>query len=530
MKIRASLLSLLLIFALLLPCLVACDSQSTDTPEDTTTSADTTAAPTSVDLKLNDTAIENYTIIYSDVELDFNLRAAEYIKDEISAITGKELEVKLDTEADETDLEILVGLTNRAASADAANVSLGDLEFISSAKGTQIVLYGEEYMVAAAAYNFIDKNFVNRSSDSVSVSEDLTPKTPEFKTPENFILMIGDGMGFNSLEYGEQLFIAGTYTAVEWSNYPHYNVADRLPYKAASHTSPKGADIVTDSAAGGTALATGYKTYTGVIGMNTDFEPIKNLCELAMEKGMATAVLTTDTRVGATPASFTAHTHSRDEEDDIASMQDASNIDVILGDVCDPAAALRRAFDVVSESENGFFMMYEEAYIDKGSHDNDSKTFYTAYSKLNTALRAAMEYVMYNPDTLLILTADHETGGIQWNEEKSAYEYTYTEHTGVNVPFYALGEGVSHIDGNTYENVYIAKLIAKLMGEDNFGDPDIPDATDATGLEVPSDDDLKAATDKENADRDALKTRLEEQEKAELAERESLRAELLAAD
>lgn len=530
MKIRASLLSLLLIFALVLPCIVACDSQTAGTPEDTTTSADTTAAPTPVDLKLNDTAIESYTIIYSDVELDFNLRAAEYVKDEISAVTGKELTIKLDTEADETDLEILVGLTNRAASEDAANVELGDFEFIASAKDTQIVLYGEEYMVAAAAYDFISKTVLGRESDSITLAEDLTPKTPEFETPNNIILMIGAGVGFNSLEFGEDLFIDGKYMVSESTNYPHYNVAARLPYKAASHTAAAGANIVTDGAAGATALATGYKTYNDLIGMNTNFESVKNLSELAAEKGKMTAILTTDERMGATPAAFSVHIYDRDHFDEIAALQDAGDIDVILDDIYDPAVSMRKAFSALENAENGFFMMYEEAFIDKAFHDNDIKTFYNAYTKLNTALRTAMEFMMYNPDTLIILTADHESGGITWDEETSAYGYTKSGHTGVNVPFYALGKGVEHIEGNTYENVYIAKLIAKLMGEENFGDSSISDTTDATGLETLTEDEAKAASDKEEADRAAYKLKKSELDQAEMELRQSYRDSILAAD
>ena len=175
-------------------------------------------------------------------------------------------------------------------------------------------------------------------------------------------------------------------------------------------------------------------------------------------------------------------------------------------------------------------MMYEEAHIDKSAHDKQAKSFYHAYTRLNTALRTIMEYMMYNPDTLLILTADHETGGVTWNEEKSSYEFTSGSHTGVNVPFYALGKGVEHIDGNTYENVYIPKLIAKLMGEENFGDASISDTTDATGLETLTDDEKKAASEKEDADRAAFALRKAEAEQAESELRQSYRDSLLAAD
>jgi len=476
---------------------------------------------TKTEIKINENPIANYTIIYAEEELNFALNAAEYVRDGIKAATGAELEIKLDTEAEETEYEIVIGKTNRAVSAEAAKVELGGYEFIAAAKDKKVVLYGEEYMVAGAAYSFI-----NNTLASGSLSEEFTAASPEYQEPNNYILVIGDGMGFNSLEYGEDMYEAGDRLLLEDTmTYGQYNVADRLPYKAQSHTRSADVEPVTDSAAGGTALATGYKTYNGMIGLDVNYQPIKNLSELAKEKGMMAAVLTTDEKTGATPSAFSAHASSRDDSSAISKSQEESPVDILIGSIRNPSAIISDTLEKLDKSENGFFMMYEEAYIDKANHSQDPDGLYKAYTRLNTALRLFSEYVMYNPDTVLILTADHETGGITWNEELSSYKHTCGDHTGVCVPFYALGKGVEHIDGNKYDNTYIPKMIARLMGEENFGDPTLEETTEKTGLEEMSAKDTIALAKQMKAAEAANDALIAEQEQAikeaKLALRES---------
>lgn len=464
-----SILSVLLLITVTLPLLFSCNDAAEVGGNDTT----------QTEIKINGNPITNYTIIYAEEELNFGLNAAEYVRDGIKEATGVELEIKIDAQAEETEYEIVIGATNREISAEAAKTELGGYEFVAAAKDNKIVLYGKEYMVAGAAYNFVNTALV-----SGTLPEEFAPASPEYKDPENFILVIGDGMGFNSLEYGEDMYESGIYMLKEDTMmYDQYKVADRLPYKAQSHTRSADVEPVTDSAAGGTALATGYKTYNGMIGLDVNYKPLKNLSELAKEMGMMAAVLTTDVRTGATPSAFSAHSSSRDDSSELSRDQENSDIDVIIGDIRNPYPVITSTLEKIGDAENGFFMMYEEAYIDKSNHSNDAESLYEAYTRLNTALRLFSEFVMYNPDTVLILTADHETGGITWDEEKSTYKYTSGNHTGACVPFYALGKGVEHIDGNKYDNTYIAKLIAKLMGEENFGDPTIEEMTDKTGFE-----------------------------------------------
>ena len=152
-KFTRSILSMLLIVVFLVSPLASCGEQNSDV----------TGQPDNSKITINDIALSDYVIIYADEELDFALNAAEYVRDQVKSETGIELAVKLDTEAEETECEILVGLTNRAASAEAAKTELGGYEFVVAAKDKKIVLYGEEYMVAGAAYNFIDKNVIKSS-------------------------------------------------------------------------------------------------------------------------------------------------------------------------------------------------------------------------------------------------------------------------------------------------------------------------------------------------------------------------------
>ncbi|MBR5452594.1 MAG: alkaline phosphatase [Clostridia bacterium] len=480
--------ALFLVILFVLPTAISC-ANNEPAVNDQTTDGQGTDTTATVAYTLNGAAISEYTVVYSESGLDFNKRAAEYISREIESATGVTLQVKLDTETADTGKEILVGITNRDA--DAFNVEEFEdvFKFASVTKGDSVLLYGEEYMIAGAAYDLVKK--LSESKD-VTVPGDLTVGEPVFEDANNVIFIISDGMGFNSLKFGAELYADNAYPLSEnISGYHQYIVADRLPHKAQSYTHSLDSDI-TDSAAGGTALATGYKTYNDVIALNGDLEEVKSLTELAYELGKKTAVLTTDDQYGATPSAFSAHTLSRDDDDEIIMQQFVSSFTTVTGLVRDPAAAIRKTLDNIGDSEKGIFVMYEEAHIDKASHDNNRSRFYTAYTRLNTALRTFLEFMMYNPDTVIILTADHETGGIKLNENTGKYGYTDDGHTQVNVPFYAIGKGTEVIDGKTYDNTGVSKFAARIMGVENFGDPTLSELTDKTGEEKMTADEINA--------------------------------------
>ncbi|MBO4220279.1 MAG: alkaline phosphatase [Clostridia bacterium] len=484
------LIALMLIAALLILPFAACSEKPAEgTPSDTHA---TDPAGGEEKILIDGTDITEYTVIYSESGLDFNLHAAEYVCEKISELTGKEIKMGLDTETAETENEIIIGMTNRAVSSEADSKTLGDFEFIIKRSGRKVLLYGEEYMVASAACRFV--RYISEGKQIPD--DDNCILTAEFEDPKNLILFIGDGMGFNTLKFGNELYMKNikipTKTPIpETGGYSQEDiVAFRLPNQGQAYTHSLDSDV-TDSAAGGTALATGYKTYNSVIGLDLDLKPVKNLCELAIEKGKKTAVITTDNKAGATPAAYTAHTLSRDDEEFILWSQDNCGVDTVIGQLRDPALVLWDELQAVTDEENGFFMMFEEAFTDQASHGNNTSELCLAYLRVNTALRIFLEYAMYHPDTAIIMTADHETGGIKFDEEANEYIFTSKNHTSVNVPLLGIGKGTEEISGATFDNTAVPKLIARLMGEENFGDPEMPLYREGTtGFEITPDADL----------------------------------------
>ena len=475
---KIKLTALLLIAALLIAPLASCSEAPADAAPTDTSEGQTEQNPGSTDkaILIGGTDIAEYTVVYAESGLDFSLHAAEYVCRKISELTGKEMKPELDTETAETENEIVIGKTNRSISSASDDERLGDFEYMILKSGKKVLLYGEEYMLASAAYNFAKDLADGKKMES---EEEKKVLAAEFEDPKNIILFIGDGMGFNTLKFGNELYsknimIPSKTPVPETGGYSQDEiVAFRLPNQGRSYTHSLDYDV-TDSAAGGTALATGYKTYNSVIGLDLDLNPIKNLCELAIEKGKKTAVITTDNKAGATPAAFTAHTLSRDDEEYILWSQDNSGVDIVAGQLRDPGILLWAQLQAVTDEENGFFMMFEEAFTDQASHGNNAPELCLAYLRVNTALRIFLEYAMYHPDTAIIMTADHETGGIQFDDDADGYIFTSKKHTGVNVPLLGIGKGTEEINEAAFDNTAVAKLIAKLMGEEDFGDPEMP--------------------------------------------------------
>lgn len=334
----------------------------------------------------------------------------------------------------------------------------------------------------------------------------------EYKTYKNVILMIGDGMGFNTLEATKKLKNVDL-------------VMETMPVLSQSETRSL-TNKVTDSAAGGTALACGVRTYNGAIGVYA-FNPFANkwqypisLSEYAIEQGKVAGVITTDETSGATPASFSAHAIARGEEKNISYDQMSSDLTLIWGcasesvteEKCaengfdyfttatemealeegsrsfgqfswEDIAAVKndydtpyladmteKAIDLLDDDEDGFFLMVEGAHIDKFSHDNnfDGSTSHTV--EFDKAIEVALEFAAQDGETLVVVTADHETGGITYDAENDEYYYTSGSHTGVNVPVFVSAADAGFIDGKAYKNCEISVQLARVMGakEEDF--------------------------------------------------------------
>ena len=327
---------------------------------------------------------------------------------------------------------------------------------------------------------------------------------------KNVIFLIGDGMGFNHLEKTKK----ERNTAL---------VMDTFGIKGSS-MSRSFSNAVTDSAAGGTALSTGVRTGNGIIGAywldkESKYSYPKNITELCLESGMMTGVITTDETSGATPASFSAHSSDRDNTEEITNDQLESDIDLIWGKSNGVATKSKaeangfeyitsysemmaleeggrsfaqftnslwtlsqsdkntptleqmavKAVDLLDDTDEGFFLMIEGAHIDKHSHSNDDKKTTEATLEFDRTIEAMLSYAKADGETLVIVTADHETGGI--TEKDGAYVFTDDGHTKVNVPVLVYGTDKLIKNGEVLNNYEIPIRIAYMLG---FGEDEFP--------------------------------------------------------
>lgn len=421
---------------------------------------------------INGVNLEEYSIVYSESDLDYAKRAAEYIKAEILERTGLDLPIVKDTEA-ESEYEIVVGDTSRAIS-DRLDAETEGLEFSMLTEEGKIALEGDYFIIAAAAYYFIE-NYVPYDDFDANIPLGEQVHEPIVKEAKNFILLIGDGMGVHQTEMFD--YIDNT---VEYGDGEDLFYGNLLPYKGFSRTNSLTG--VTDSAAAGTAMACGVKTYNETIGQDGNGNDAMNLTELANSLGKANGVMSTEASTGATPSTFSAHTSNRDNSSEI--IDDQFNATLNYGTIIECGydhyssrymkmieTTITDTLAKLDDDSDGFFLMYEEAYIDKHCDDMDMARSFDAMVRFNQAIARFMEYTFYNPETFLLITADHETGGL--HPEDGKLVFSTTDHTDANVPIFAYGDGAELFGGKEIENIQIAHTIAALMGNDSFGDQSV---------------------------------------------------------
>ena len=305
------------------------------------------------------------------------------------------------------------------------------------------------------------------------------------------IFIIGDGMGLNQM--------------CKLDSPNHFERANYIGLSKTYSASHK----VTDSAAGGTGLACGEKTQNGMLGMNADSIPVNSILTILKEKGFSTGIVASCRINHATPASYYAHQPNRNMDAEILADLYANGPDVFvaggnkllsieslekagykyvnnIGDLqkqengkvaCvlateDMPNAIERgneitlgtaeAIRLLEKNEKGFFIMIEGSQIDWAGHGNQADYMLAEMQDINKVIGLCMDYADANPGTLVIITADHETGGTTIVGEEKEYKYSTGNHTGAMVPVYSYGTGAENFSG-IFENATFKDKILNLM-------------------------------------------------------------------
>lgn len=338
--------------------------------------------------------------------------------------------------------------------------------------------------------------------------------------PANIIFLIGDGMGLSAIS-------STVYFGDEVSEFGRFSEIGLIITSSASHK-------ITDSGASGTAMASGQKTYNGAIGVDTSGAPMENITEWVSRLGWSTGVVSTSSVTHATPASFYAHVPSRGMEQEIAAQLIDSQIDFFAGggtgyfarrtdgrDLLQEAGAkgfrmdtttlpapgtlspdhkygfllsgggmpsvlqgrkdflpeaTTLALQYLSQNESGFFLMVEGSQIDWEGHGNRGDGVVAEMLDFEKAVKVALDFAEKDGSTLVVVSADHETGGFALsatpNEETGSSDYNVitptfatSGHTTTLIPVFAYGPGARSFKG-MYQNTGIFQTMVALLKQE----------------------------------------------------------------
>lgn len=335
----------------------------------------------------------------------------------------------------------------------------------------------------------------------------------------NVIYLIGDGMG---LAHVSMMKIEKGYAPTAFDR--AQNIALITTYSANNR--------VTDSAAAGTALACGTKTDNGTLGFDAAGGRLESMIAKAAREGLSTGLVVTCYLQHATPAAFYAHVKGRGETEAITADMLRSDVDVLIGggakwigSECgeggsyfdafarkgyavarslDEAAAVERGrllavvadeyaaaapergdylpeaskkalevlYNNTAEGPKGFLLMIEGSQVDSAAHANDTDWLEAEMEDFEKTVAVAMDFADTHPGTLVVVTADHETGGLtmpsgdkDFTRSESGIDYRYGtgSHTGSIVPVYLYGAGAERING-LMDNTALAHGIMRILG------------------------------------------------------------------
>jgi len=345
-------------------------------------------------------------------------------------------------------------------------------------------------------------------------------ETEKPEKPKNVILMIGDGMGVSQL--------SSSYYFRDKKDMKRENAFNRFRYIGLCRTS-SGAEPVTQSSAAATALATGHKTYNYAVGMDLDTLVVENITELLSALGYMTGLIATSSITDATPAGFYAHQPVRYMQTEIAYDLLNSEIDFFAGagtrffmdstgmfpfeeygidlnlvklkKIKKPEPGSRYGFllgyermptmlegredflasatsigiDFLSSGETGYFLMVESSQIDWAGHGNRVDLMKAEVNDFERTIASVLDYAEEDGETLVIVTADHETGGFtlgasgdnSYGADYSVITPTFasTNHSAALVPVFAFGPGADNFIG-VYENTEIFHKLVSLIKSD----------------------------------------------------------------
>lgn len=378
--------------------------------------------------------------------------------------------------------------------------------------------------------NLFTKTAVGLMAIGLTVSATVTPVFAQDEgttihpedlgqTPKNVILLISDGMSTDYVtghRYFSQSMLGAELSPL---NYEQYLVGNMMTHP--DHDTP----AVTDSAAAGTAMATGTKTTNGMIGMSPDNEPLESSLKVAKQNGKATGVVATSTITHATPAAFIANVENRNNETEIADqyfdtvINDEIVVDVMLGgglsnfdradrnlveefqaegydfatnleelEAAESAQLLglfadgslspeldrpedepsladmtNSAIQALNQDEDGFFLMVEGSQVDWAGHANDGVWAMTDMEAFIQAVDTSIEFAEEDGETLVIVTADHETGGLIIGS--GGYDFNFEPLQQLsNTPYYIANAVVEAGDAEAVYEYVEFDLTSREMG------------------------------------------------------------------
>ena len=329
--------------------------------------------------------------------------------------------------------------------------------------------------------------------------------------PKNIILLIGDGMGLSQVS-------SAFYFQEDSSNFYRFTTVGLIQTSSTAK--------ITDSAASSTAFATGVTSYNGAISVDTDSAKIETIVEILSRRGWKTGMIATSTIQHATPAGFYAHNKSRSAYEEITTDLVHSDLDFFAGggsqyftnrkdginllddlnsngftwdtlklpENVDPAnkygfllnkSAMPRmsqgrgnflnnasllGIDYFTSSKDPFFMMVEGSQIDWGGHANDADYLIAEMLDFDRTIGAVLDFAEKEGNTLVIVTADHETGGFTLGRNDGNYNeilpsFSTTGHSTTLIPVFAFGPGSNKFTG-VYKDTAIFDKMMELVGEE----------------------------------------------------------------